>query len=216
VIPNHHLPEGLVLAYAAGALTEGLALFVATHLTLCPSCRATSEMGDRIGGALMAAGGAVDVPEGLLTGLLDRLDDEDRETPVIRGAEASSARLPHPLQGYTGPLDDIAWVQTTSTIRTHALPIAHGAMPVRLFQLLPGTTIPQHSHAGLERGLVLTGGFTDDEGHFVRGDVSIRDGSRDHLAAIDEGEPCTVLFVNDARLVPRTMAARLAGWWIEL
>ena len=37
--PTHHLPDDVLAAYAAGSMSEGVALWVATHLALCPSSR---------------------------------------------------------------------------------------------------------------------------------------------------------------------------------
>ena len=38
-MPTKHLSDALLLDYAAGSLTEGWSLAVATHLALCPACR---------------------------------------------------------------------------------------------------------------------------------------------------------------------------------
>ena len=37
-MPSHHLPDELLLGYAAGALEEAEALLVASHASLCPRC----------------------------------------------------------------------------------------------------------------------------------------------------------------------------------
>jgi len=216
VTPTHHLPDDVLTAYAAGSLSEGVALWVATHLALCPTCREQVALADAVGGALIETIPEAPVADGLLDALLDRLDDDDRGTPPAPPSPTTDAVIPEPLRSYTGPFSDLTWTRRGPIISTSAISVQHGKMPVRLFRLRPGVQIPPHTHDGLERGLVLTGGFTDDEGHFVRGDVSIRDGSRDHLATIDKGEPCVMLFVNDAPLVPRTVATRLASLWVEL
>ena len=36
---QHHLPDDLLLTYAAANLAEAWSLVVATHLSLCPECR---------------------------------------------------------------------------------------------------------------------------------------------------------------------------------
>ena len=37
---RHHPDDATLVAYAAGAVTEGISLVVAAHLDLCPQCRA--------------------------------------------------------------------------------------------------------------------------------------------------------------------------------
>lgn len=37
---RHHIGDDLLLSYAAGTLDEASSLLVATHLALCPHCRA--------------------------------------------------------------------------------------------------------------------------------------------------------------------------------
>ena len=38
--PRHHIRDELLAAYATGELAEGWSLAIATHLALCPECRA--------------------------------------------------------------------------------------------------------------------------------------------------------------------------------
>jgi len=63
-----------------------------------------------------------------------------------------------------------------------------------------GAALPQHTHEGAEYTLLLTGGFSDETGHYRRGDVAIADPSIDHRPVADEGEDCICLAVTDAPL----------------
>ena len=47
--PRHHPSEATILAYAAGALHEGLSLVVASHMAFCPECRDAVRGGEAIG-----------------------------------------------------------------------------------------------------------------------------------------------------------------------
>jgi len=53
--PDHHPTEALLLDYAAGVLHEPASLVVATHMALCPMCRARVRDLDAVGGALLEA-----------------------------------------------------------------------------------------------------------------------------------------------------------------
>jgi putative transcriptional regulator len=214
--PNHHVPSEILLAYGAGALEEALSLWVATHLALCPICRAEVAEVEAVGGAMLGTYAPVSVAEGSLTALLGRLEDEDREVLPEPSESASPPVIPEPLRSYSGAYADLVWTPRAPGIRTCAIGLSHGDMPVRLFSLKPGMVVPAHRHQGQERGLVLTGGFSDDEGHFARGDVSVRGPDFDHEATIDGGEPCVVLFVNDGLLKPRTLLGRLSSLAVKI
>ncbi len=60
--------------------------------------------------------------------------------------------------------------------------------------------MPNHTHGGNEMTLVLAGGFSDDTGHYERGDVSIADDELVHTPVADPGEDCICLAVTDAPL----------------
>ncbi len=52
--PAHHFPEEMLLDYTAGSLPEGLSILVATHLSLCPACRAVVADCEAVGGELLS------------------------------------------------------------------------------------------------------------------------------------------------------------------
>ena len=47
---RHHIDDEMLMLYAAGKLSEGWSVAVATHLALCPSCRSSLEVYEAIGG----------------------------------------------------------------------------------------------------------------------------------------------------------------------
>jgi len=214
--PSHHLGSDLLLAYAAGSLEDAVSLFVATHLALCPDCRSSVDQAEAVGGAMLEEQPPAEVGGDVLESLLGSLVDGDREVAPEPSPAGSPVIIPEPLRSLTGPFADIPWEKRAPGIRTFEIGLDHRNLPVRLFRLTSGISVPTHSHNGLERGMVLTGGFTDDVGHFVRGDVSVREPGFDHVAKVDEGEACVALFVNDALLVPRTLVGRIASRWVKL
>ena len=214
--PNHHIDQELLVAYTTGHLGQAVAVLVATHLALCPVCRSLADEAEAVGGAMFEGEASEGVGSGVLDALLSRLDDDDREIAPSPSPSAKPAVIPDPLRSFTGPFDQIPWAWRAPGIQTVELDLKHGDLPVRLFRLAGGFVVPAHGHDGHERGLVLTGGFTDDLGHFVRGDVSLRGPQLRHEARVDKGEPCVVLFVNDNLLVPRTLAGRVAAPFIKI
>ena len=50
---NHHLDEATLFSYVAGSLSQGMALVVASHISICESCRERVFETEAIGGALL-------------------------------------------------------------------------------------------------------------------------------------------------------------------
>jgi putative transcriptional regulator len=59
---QHHLSDDLLLDYAAGNLSEGWSLVVATHMALCPSCRRRLSAMEGAAGALLDKVEPADLP----------------------------------------------------------------------------------------------------------------------------------------------------------
>ncbi|GAB4556704.1 MAG: ChrR family anti-sigma-E factor [Haliangiales bacterium] len=237
-MPQHHLPDDTLLAYAAGALGESESLLVACHITLCPSCRHTVDVAEQLGAAVLESAAALESaapaprspsPAGaalerrdaaLLADLLPKLDDRSGSAADERAASAPAAAIatdptgivPAPLFDLVGDLDRAPWQRKLPSLHILPLPPPADDKLVSLVRLAPGASVPLHAHRGTEAALVLTGGFTDDAGHFVRGDVSVRDDSKLHKQRIDAGEPCIWLLVADGPFIPRS----LTGWLARL
>jgi len=194
-LPNHHIPESVLLEYAAATLSEAVALVVGTHLALCPRCRELSSDYDALGGALMDSGEA-QVSDGVLEAILGKLD-ETPATPTPRPV-AYNGVIPQPLRDYTGPFDAIKWNLVAPGIWKLPLPVYSNGRQGALVHLRGGMRIPVHEHLGTERTLVLAGGFTDELSQFVRGDICVRaQGDGVHKQVIDRGEPCIALALDD-------------------
>ena len=53
---KHHLTDDILMGYSAGTLPEAFNLMVASHLSLCDTCRAHLESFDAVGGEVLDAG----------------------------------------------------------------------------------------------------------------------------------------------------------------
>lgn len=200
---NFHPEQDVLFDYAAGSLREPMALLVATHLTLCPKCRADVARYDSLGGAMLDALPAEPLAEDALEAVLARLDGEPPLTAPATASPQSSADpvLPRPLRDYvTGPLERLPWKEIGSLAQVRLLADFPG-FKTRLLRIRRGAAMPRHSHRGNELTLVLAGGFTDAFGHFERGDVATANPDVDHSPVADPDEECYCLAVTDAPLV---------------
>lgn len=204
---THHPSDAMLMAYGAGALGDGLALVVATHLATCPRCRAHVDDLEAVGGALLDAVEPVEVGDAALDALLARLDDQPAEAPAKARPAPQPAGLgldillPAPLrERLAQPGADRAWRTVAPGVRQLVVQPARrpGGPSTRLLRIAPGKRMPAHGHRGLELTLVLEGGYSDRTSHFIAGDVAEADGETDHQPIADLGRDCVCLVAIDA------------------
>lgn len=214
--PNHHIPAELLLDYAAGNLAESWSLVVACHLTFCPHCRSELAAIEQLGGSLLERSAAQPMRPSAFEAVAAQLGPQD---PVEDQARpAGDGRIPAPLRDYlAGGGNRIAWRWGGTGLQTCALPVpkARGGMAT-LLRVAPGAGLPLHTHGGDEMTLVLSGGYTDEQGTFRRGDVEFADGSIEHRPVAMAGEPCICLAVTDAPLWFRGRLGWLLDQWARL
>lgn len=197
---KHHLTDDVLMAYSAGTLPEAFSLMVASHVSLCDTCRAQMESFDALGGEILDA---VDengsrMTENALPATLALIAGGapiEVETPRNAGGV-----LPGPLQEYVGgDLDSVRWRGIGMGVKQAILPTSKDAT-ARLLFIPAGTAMPDHGHNGMEMTMVLKGAFQDELDYFARGDVEIADSDTHHTPVADIHEDCICLAVTDAPL----------------
>ncbi|WP_180901871.1 ChrR family anti-sigma-E factor [Martelella soudanensis] len=204
---HHHISEALLLEYAAGSLEEGWSLAVATHLALCPHCRAKLRLMEAAGGALIeeAAPETAGVSEDASwAALVDRLKTADVDTGVAaKPASAASGALliPEPLRSYVGgSLKDAPWRRLGLYAHQAQIATEDEDIQVRLLRVDAGKPLPEHSHGGRELTLVLSGSFTAEGQVYGPGDFEEEDDETVHSPVVGPESECICLVVTDAPL----------------
>ncbi|MFN4282238.1 MAG: ChrR family anti-sigma-E factor [Alphaproteobacteria bacterium] len=209
--PSHHPADDALLDYAAGAASEAASVMIASHLALCPACRAEVARLEALGGAMLEDLPPTPMAAADLDGLLARLDALDAEPAVAApraAVPAPSILIPRPLRDYLADMDvggDLAalpWRKLGGGVDEIAIPQATSAGErLRLLRIKAGSAVPRHTHHGNEMVMVLTGGFTDASGHYQRGDVGVSDRDIDHTPVADRDTDCVCLSFTDAPLL---------------
>ncbi|MCG8442569.1 MAG: ChrR family anti-sigma-E factor [Caulobacterales bacterium] len=163
--PVHHPCDGLLLDYASGALSEPVALAVATHIALCDVCQASSARLDALGGALLEDLEPAAMSQRGLERVMARLDEEPAAPEPILVAPQEhgdhDAVLPSPLHRYVeGGLPSLRWRSYGGLSEARLLKDG-GGFSTRLIRLKPGAAAPRHTHERDEFTVVLTGAFSD-------------------------------------------------------
>lgn len=193
-------PPELLLDYASGALAEGPALLVASHLVYSQEGRADVAALEAVAGEMLASMPAEALPDDALARTLARIDAEPvpaRKTPPEDDAmRVVGTAIPMALRRYLP--DDARWRPALGGFEEIELPLGDKSYRATLIRMAAGRGLPAHRHAGSEYTLVLAGGFSDGRGRFDRGDICVADPSVEHKPVADSDGPCVCLVVAEA------------------
>jgi len=196
----HPAPETLA-DYASGALKTGARLVLGLHLKACEACRRDVEGLEMIAGALLAA-----EPEaGLKPNALDRaLAALERPEP------------PEPKRIALADMTRGLWMPIGAGAALKPLPkVADPGERLFLIRAQSGCYMPEHGHTGMERLVVISGAFEDDQGRYGPGDLVERGPDDRHRPLAFGGETCLCLSASDGPIKLAGLA-RLAQIFIRV
>jgi putative transcriptional regulator len=205
----------LLLDYASGALPEGPALAVATSLALDPAARARYRTMEAAGGVLLGDLPPAPLSDTLLAATLRRLDQSAPEVPVLPDAETRRL-LPAPLWRYVPDgLSSLRWTRWGGAVQEAVLPLGDSGHRAMLLRIKAGNGVLQHDHTGPEYTVVLSGGFSDETGHYGPGSLQLCDGSVTHTPVADPGQDCVCLGVLSAPIRITGLMGRLVNPFLK-
>ena len=211
---KHHLTEPLLMGYAAGTLPEAFNLVVATHISMCDTCRAALAEYDAVGGELMLESGTVEMAEDALAATMKLIENGDA-APVEPKRRVGTI-FPAPLQDYvSGDVDSLKWRKIGGGVSQMVLDTSPQAT-VRLLRIPGGTAVPDHGHNGTELTLVLQGAFVDETDRFGAGDIEVANEDLEHTPVAEEGMDCICLAATDAPLKFSGLVPRIAQRFIGI
>ncbi|WP_415897924.1 ChrR family anti-sigma-E factor [Neptuniibacter sp. QD72_48] len=210
---KHHLDEATLVSYAAGSMSQSMALVAACHLSMCPECRERAQKSEAIGGMLLESLEPATIDDSSLNQVLAMLDEEDIgvEFTCSKPAKSIDSDVPAPLADYIGDkLENIEWKRIVPGVYYHDLPCKSERGGVsRLLRIAPGKSMLAHTHDGNELTLVLKGSFSDEVGRFTAGDIADLDSEIEHQPLVDSDEDCICLIATDAPLKFSTLLGKL-------
>ena len=208
---THHPDISTLMCCAAGSQPEAFAAVVASHLALCPECRAEVRHMQEIGVALFDKLEPVPVSCQPPVVAMRAAEAEVANPPSDREAIADICKtgVPMPLAKHVGCcLHDVPWQTVAPGIATYTIPLSKGCCgTLKLVMLQPGIALPQHGHDGAELTLVLTGSYTDETGTYRPGDVADLDEEVTHKPVACPRDGCVCLTAS-YREMPLAAAPR--------
>lgn len=206
---THHLDDATLMRYASGDLDEAFAVIVASHITMCDTCRKAAQDAEQLGGQLLESETVDTVDQDAFLKLMTAIDEQD--TAQIDGVQASNVRqfpkgrvkisgdVPLPLQRFIGAqTSDIKWKKVAPGISKHDIDLGKGsASSLYLLNIASGQAVPEHGHGGVEMTLILSGAYTDRFGRFGPGDIADLDEHVEHQPIVEAGAPCICLVATE-------------------
>jgi putative transcriptional regulator len=200
---EHHIPDAMLAAYAAGNLPHPFAIVVASHISMCAHCRGAYEAHQAVGGVVLDGTEITKVSNDLKSSVLAQLDDPFTPAAVYDRSGIYPGPVVQTLEG-----NEPRWKTLGMGVRQDILS-ANSEGSLRLLYIPAGQAVPEHSHSGLELTLILQGSFSDHTGQFGVGDVEIGDPDLEHTPTADPGDPCICLAATDAPLRFKSLVPRL-------
>ncbi|MEM9635640.1 MAG: ChrR family anti-sigma-E factor [Pseudomonadota bacterium] len=193
--------DELLAGYAAGTLSFPAQALVGAHLELSDQNRGYVSSLEAMAGV-----GLNDIEPVALSdrdAALSAIFNSD--SPILNEISAMTdiadqGEVPESLRSIVGSsLEELPWKTLLPGVKECKFGEIDGCASSLLW-VRAGRAMPSHTHHGTELTLVLQGGFSDEDGHFVVGDVAYADGDVDHKPVADDGEDCICFAVTAGRL----------------
>jgi putative transcriptional regulator len=206
---THHLDDTTLLAFAAGTIGEAHGILVASHLAMCPTCRAALRNAEGLGGGILESQTEQAVSDVCRAATLASLD----AAIALKVAVKPKSDLPLALARAMGDvaLSDIHWHKKAPGVSVFDVPLSKGSKTkLKMLKLGKGRTMPEHGHGGEELTLILKGSYHDKMGRFSPGDVADLDHEVEHQPIVDSDEDCICVIAFETRAKYKTILAKLA------
>jgi len=191
--------DELLAGYAAGTLSYPAQALVGAHLELSDQNRGYVSSLESLGGVSLSDADpvALNDRDSMLSAIFS--DDTPLSNDNVPLAQ-NGTNVPHSLQSIIGrSMEGLPWKTLLPGVKECKFGEIDGCASSLLW-VRAGRAMPSHTHHGTELTLVLQGGFSDEDGHFVSGDLAFADGDVDHKPIADEGEDCICFAVTAGRL----------------
>jgi putative transcriptional regulator len=178
--------------------------------------RARYQAMEDAGGMLLADLEPAPLSSRLLTDTLRLLDrPDDIREPILPDAETRHL-LPPALWRYVPDgLAGLRWTKWGGSVQEAVLPLADTSHRAMLLRIKAGHGVLQHDHAGMEYTVVLSGGFSDETGHYAPGALQLCNGSVTHTPVADPDQDCVCLGVLSAPIRVTGLMGRLVNPFLK-
>ncbi|ATC97132.1 ChrR family anti-sigma-E factor [Pseudoalteromonas tunicata] len=187
----------LLQSYVLGELPASLTAAISMHADFCQECakqitQLTCESADTFDSPLADfSTKAIDINDAELSAMMHAICDNDDiyEAPVIQSPEIELKGNVYSVPRALRSLNMSGWYKMGKLSRAR-IDFNEGALHSSLLHIDQGGSVPMHTHKGFELTLLLDGSFSDDMGHYEKGDFILLDGKHTHNPMTETGCLC--------------------------
>ena len=196
--PKHHPDESILMDLSSGSLSEGVSALIEAHLSSCQKCSEIKYYFDSLGGELLNE----ITPVKMKNNLVEKITSEDEARKNLSDFEKSPDTLiPTSLNKWIKDgLSNLQWIKRGKGLEEFAVKINNTIDTLLLYRIQAGKALPKHSHEGEEVTLVLSGGFSDEHGHYLPYDIVFADKNITHTPVADDDGECIVAVVKNGSI----------------
>jgi len=217
---NHHPKFELIQSFVNGDLPASMSAAITIHASLCPSCQSKiSQLTEQVAEAVFENEGdsntfiastVIREVQSVSDQSSDDLDDFDFDDMINSITESSDIDVIQPVIDKTiefknisydlpKPLNNIVIGKTAKigNLSRARLMLDEDEIRTSLLHIAPGGSVPEHTHNGFELTVLLDGSFSDEKGHYEKGDFIMLDASHQHQPFSQEGCLCYTV-ANDS------------------
>lgn len=207
--PNHHLDDSTLISYAAGTLDEAFTVVAASHIAVCPACRAAVRSAEAVGGALLEGMNDAPVSQDCRARTMAALEGALLPKPrVIAPRSELPVALASRLQATR--FADLPWKKKAPGVTMLDVKLSGSSKgKLTLMRIGAGRAMPEHGHGGEEITMVLKGAYSDHLGRYGEGDVADLDESIEHRPVVDQDRDCICLVATEQPTRFKSLVARL-------
>jgi putative transcriptional regulator len=189
-----HPSEELLMQFASGAIKAPFDIPLRAHIDACVLCRKEAAVWEGVGGALLETVAPAAMQDGALESALSAIErGRGHPTPRVSPAHRAST-LPASLQRYRPGFE---FPIGPGIYKRNLWKSPRGAGRAFLLRGKPGLALPRHGHSGVEVTYVVSGGYSDEHGHYTAGDLFTADDSVSHQPRVDDDGECVLLIATD-------------------
>lgn len=196
--------EEWLAMHSAGTLSPFKELVLACQAELRPELNETLGLIDHAGGVLLESAKGEDLSAGFMDALAGRISEQAAAEPAaqVQAAADTPEWMPPALSDYIRRRGiRLKWRASGGGVQRASLGRTRSGERLYLLRAGAGTPLPQHTHAGQEWSLVLSGGYTADGAQYIAGDLHQEDETVMHELRIDNDGPCISLVADEGKLM---------------
>ncbi len=204
-----HPHSNMLLNHAMGNTKEAESLIISSHTTYCRSCKAEIAKYESMGGFYLNNHEELQVSKKLWGNILNKVGglEQDKEGvnyvdhKLITNLSKDGVRIPSFLYKYFSKATNTSsWNSAINNVKYFNLEFDDDTYKGRMLEIPPGKAMPKHGHEGLEATMVFYGGYSDESGDYVTGDLSINSEDEVHSPVASKNTGCLCLVIYSGSL----------------